>query len=376
MKRINVLFVMLQMKMGGAERLIHNLISKIDRSLFNPSVAWFIGEHPLNEFQDLEIPLYFIPKIKSIDFAAMRKLASIIQKHNIHIVNAHHFMPFVYSYYGSKVRGRAKLIYTEHSEWEIEKTSLFWMKMGHYLLNYADGAVGVSKAVARQIRFKFNLEESKAIIIYNGVNIDDAGKKDDINDVRTSLKIESNDKVIGIVANYRKNKNHIFLLRAFNELLKHYSNVKLLLIGQGFVGDPENSESEIIQFIADQNLSSKVFVLGYRSNVPELLRVMDIFCLISFKEGLPLGLIEAMASGLPVIGTNVEGIQDIIMPNKNGLLVRIGDVEGLKTALLTLIQNESLMHRMGLESKKLVADNYSLKHCIKQYQDLFMDVMD
>ena len=66
---------------------------------------------------------------------------------------------------------------------------------------------------------------------------------------------------------------------------------------------------------------------------------MDVFCLTSLKEGLPISLIEAMAAGLPVIGTNVEGIRDVIVPNQNGLLVELGDVEGLTNALLSLLEN-------------------------------------
>jgi glycosyltransferase involved in cell wall biosynthesis len=102
---------------------------------------------------------------------------------------------------------------------------------------------------------------------------------------------------------------------------------------------------------------------------------MDIFCLTSWKEGLPISLIEAMASGLPAVGTDVEGIRDIIIPGRNGFLVKPGDVKGLKEALSTLMRDNSLRLRLGAESRFLARNAYSLQQCVNQYQELFMSVL-
>lgn len=375
MEKINILFVMLQMEMGGSERLVFNLVLNIDRSIFNPSIAWFFGDRILKEFKDLDVPLYHIPKAKRIDFSAMEKLGRIIRDNNIHIVNAHHFMSVVYAFYGSKIRNHAKLIYTEHSEWEIEKISLKWRIAGTYFLKRADAAVGVSTAVARQIKKKFKTTDSRTFTIQNGVDLEVFGNSDEKTVLRKKLGIADSEMIIGIVANFRKIKNHIFLLRAFNELVKEYRNVKLLLIGQGFENDPENSEQEIQNYIKEKKLSKQILLLGYRTDIPNLLSIIDIFCLTSFKEGLPISLIEAMAAGLPVVGTDVEGIGDVIIPNRNGFLVQIGDVMGLKNVLQTLAENASLRQRFGQEAKSLARNTYSFDRCIKKYEDLFMLAM-
>ncbi len=96
---------------------------------------------------------------------------------------------------------------------------------------------------------------------------------------------------------------------------------------------------------------------------------------MSFKEGLPISLIEAMAAGLPIIGTDAEGIRDVIISDKNGFLVTIGDENGLQNALHNLLQNDNLRKKFGNESKILVSNIYSLDRCIKQYQDLFTSVI-
>jgi L-malate glycosyltransferase len=373
--KINILFVMVQMEMGGSERLVHNLALKLDRALFNPSVAWVYGDRILKEFSELEIPLYHVPKVKGFDIYAMYKIGKVIRDNNIHVINAHHFMPMVYSFYGCKISNHIKLFCTLHSEWEIERISWKWKAAGSCLLKRADGAVGVSSKVSEAIRENFNLSADKVFTIRNGVDLKIFSNRIDKRAViRKEFNLEDNEKVIGMVANFKKIKNHAFMLKAFSGLTKKFAQVKLLLIGQGFKEDPQNSEEEILSFVNQNDLNRKVLLLGYRSDVSELLGIMDIFCLTSFKEGLPISLIEAMAAGLPVVGTDVEGIKDVVIHEKNGFLVQLEDVDGLRDALYRLLNDESLRERCGHESKSLVANTYSLERCINEYQNLFLSV--
>lgn len=372
--KINILFIITQMAMGGSERLVYNIVHKIDRGIFNPSIAWFNGDRVLKEFSNLEIPLYHVPKIKRFDFNTMKKLGNIIRDNNIHIVNAHHFMPAVYSYYGCKIADSKKLLYTFHSEWEIKQISRGWRIIGSFLSNRSDGVIGVTEKVTNTAKEFFKLDSSKVFTIQNGVDIN-VSENSYEKDIKKNLGIEDNEKVIGIVANLKRIKNQIFLLKAFKELIKILKPVKLLVIGQGFENDIENTEQELRNFVDENGLDKNVLFLGYRSDIAELLKIMDIFCLTSFKEGLPVSLIEAMAAGLPVVGTNVEGIRDVIITNKNGFLVQLDDINGLKDALYNLLKDEALRNKMGNESKALAMSNYSITECINKYQDLFFSLL-
>lgn len=373
--KINVLFVVMHLKGGGSERLVHNLALKLDRKFLNPSIAYFFEDVALKEFSKYEIPLYHVPKNKRFDISTMLKLSDLIKENNIHVVNAHHFMPMVYSFYGCKIKNNCRLIYTEHSIWEIEKIPWKWRKAGGYLLSRSDGVVGVSEEVTEAIQNRFNLHPSKVFTIKNGVDLNAYRSSNNKEELRKELGIAEDEKVIGIVANLKRIKNHIFLLRAFNELIKSYDKVKLLLVGQGFENDPENTEAELRIFVDKNGLKEKVLFLGYRSDIPDLLNIMDIFCLTSFNEGLPISLIEAMAAGLPVVGANVEGIRDVIIPDKNGFLVQLGDIKGLKNALYILLIDKSLRLRYCNKSIILATDNYSFNRCIKEYQELFISLM-
>ena len=373
MQKVNVLFVIIQMALGGSEQLVLNIIRNLDRKRFSPSVAWFFGDAILEEFSALKIPLFHVPKAKSFDFNTMQHLATILTENDIHVVNAHHFMSMVYSFYGCKVKRQAKLIYTEHSEWEVGAIPRRWQVFGTCLLRCVDRTVGVSPAVSDCLQRKFFILPSKLGTIKNGVDLKFFSNVQNKLIIKKELGVGSDDKIIGIVANLKKVKNHLFLLNAFNELVGECDNVKLMLIGQGFKDDHDNTEEEIRDFVEANTLRNKVLLLGYRSDIAPLLSVMDIFCLTSKMEGLPISLIEAMASGLAVVGSDVPGIKDVIEHGVNGFLIPQNNKEALKNALLDLVSNDSLRVSMGKQSK-LLAKSYSMESCIKNYEKLFSEL--
>jgi glycosyltransferase involved in cell wall biosynthesis len=371
--RLKVLFLMIQMGMGGSERLILNLIRHMDRTVFEPSVAWMINERPLKEFEDEGIPLYYVPKTRRIDPAAMRRLAGIVRANRVDIVNAHHFLAFVYAYYGARIANRTGLVYTEHSEEDVVRASLAWRAIGGLMLRRSDAAIGVSELVSKRLLQHFRLKPSQVQTIENGVDVQQfsAGSGNRA-ELRRRFGFAANDVVVGLVANFRRNKNHIFLVQAFHAIANELPNASLVLVGQGFAGDSENSEPEVRAYVRDHGLEGRIRLLGYRPDVHDLLRAMDVFSLVSFKEGLPLSLIEGMATGLPAVGTSIDGIKGVIEPEVNGLLVRPGDVAGLAAALRRLITDESLRQRMGDASRRLARTKYSLTRCVDETQQIFL----
>lgn len=374
--RIRVLFVMIQMAMGGSERLILNLVRNLDRRVFEPSVAWFEQEQPLDEFSALDVPLHYVPKQPGFDWRVARRLSRIIREQRIDVVNAHHFMPFFYAWYGAKVGNRAGLVYTEHAEADVVAVNGKWQAIGRWLLQRSDAAVGVSDRVSAALTSHFRLDPGAVHTIENGVDVDlfteDQPRRAQL---RSDLGFSHDHVVIGHVANFRRNKNHVFLLRAFRELVARRPEARLVLAGKGIAGDSENSEPDVLRFIESNGLSESVRVLGYRANVQELLGVLDVFCLVSYREGMPLSLIEAMAAGLPAIGTDVAGIRDVIKPDGNGQLVPPDDVPALAAALERLIDDGALRRDMGRTARQLAVEKYSLKRCVHETQRAFISLV-
>ena len=374
--RINVLFVLIQMAMGGAEKLVLNLLQHIDRRRFAPSLAWFFQPQALREFEALGIPLYYVPKQGRFDWKAMRQLGAIVHDQRIDVINAHHFMSAFYAFYASRVGQRAALVYTEHSQADVLNASGKWRHIGKHLIGRCDAAVGISAAVSATLSSHFDLKGDLVHTIENGVDVDyfkPAGA--DRDEIRARLGFAPDSVVIGHVANFRRNKNHLFLLRAFRETARRYPQARLIIVGEEYPGDRENSKPAVTEFIRAHQLSDRVTLLGYREDVQRILQALDVFCLVSHKEGLPLSLAEAMASGLPVIGTDIEGIRELIKPGVNGFRVRPDDVSELTTALDCLVGKGELRARLGTASRDLAVTRYSLSRCVAQTEDLFCSLV-
>ena len=232
--------------------------------------------------------------------------------------------------------------------------------------------MGVSAAVSERIRTAFRVDPAKVTTIPNGVDLEVFGSRREARMLRRRLGLAESDLVVGMLANLKKVKNHMFLLRALTAMAADMKSVKLVLIGQGTPDDPESTEQELRRFVADHGLADRILFLGYRTDIPALLSVMDLFCLTSLQEGLPVSLIEAMAAGLPVIGTDVPGIRDVIEPGRNGFLVKLGDGDGLEKKMRLLLCDRATRAAFGRESKAIASRRYSLSACVARYEDLLL----
>lgn len=369
-----ILFLLPQLKQGGAERVVLNLIRGIDRGRFMPYIAWFHGEalYPFSELHD--IPLLPLDKHDGFDIKTMFKLYTIIKRHRINLVNPHHFMPLFYVFPSCQLN-KARIVYTEHSVWEAAQVSGIWRRISRMLLMGSDAVVGVSPEVAAFLQKEYSLPERKVQPIVNGIDTQLFAPGRRNNHFRRMLGLEDGHTAIGMTGNFRRVKNHAFLVSTFALIVSRFPNARLVLIGQGFSGDPENTEREIHALVSKYGIADKVLFLGYRDDVAAVLACLDIFCLTSLKEGLPLSLIEAMACGLPVVGTNVDGIRVVIDSGRNGFLVEIGDTGELGRVLIELLTDKHLRDRMGREGRNDAERYYSLARFSSQYNQLFASLV-
>ncbi|HVP07684.1 MAG TPA: glycosyltransferase family 4 protein, partial [Candidatus Acidoferrum sp.] len=208
---------------------------------------------------------------------------------------------------------------------------------------------------------------SKLSVIYNGIPV---GEPDSIFDPiakRHSVGLGPDDLVAGIVANFRPPKGYQYFAEAARLVRRELPNAKFLVIGQG--------EGEIKQkfetSIADFGLKENVKLLGFRSDVPELLRTMDLFVLSSISEGLPLAAVEAMAACRPVVATNVGGLSELVQDGRSGYLVPPADTNSLANRMIELLKDQSLRAHMGKAGREIATTTFSLETMVSSYQQLY-----
>jgi glycosyltransferase involved in cell wall biosynthesis len=166
-------------------------------------------------------------------------------------------------------------------------------------------------------------------------------------------------------------KNHTCLIRAINILKTTYPQIRLVLVGRGYPGDIENSEEEILNIIRTLGMEHRVILTGYREDIPELLKSFDVFCLPSFSEGLPVSVLEAMAAGIPVVGSDVRGIKEVISDDETGLLFPSNNVEALALSLECLVNSCPLREALKHKAFRFVVENHGVKAWVSRYEELF-----
>lgn len=244
-----------------------------------------------------------------------------------------------------------KLLYTAHG-FHFYKGSSFLSWILFYPLELffsskTDVLITINK---EDFDLAMNKMLSKKIEYTPGIGINtikftsrDCSKKE----LRLKFGFSEDDIILISVGELNKNKNHIVVINALNKIRN--KKIKYIIAGVGVLKDYYE------KIIASYGLNDNIKLLGFRSDISDLLTLSDVMCFPSFREGLPVSLLEAMAAGLPLIASNIRGVSDCCENGINGYLCNPKNDSEFQLAILDLIQNKSKMIQMGLESQKMVS---------------------
>jgi glycosyltransferase involved in cell wall biosynthesis len=237
---------------------------------------------------------------------------------------------------------------------------------GERFLDHSTKIISVSEAYIASSKF-LGAYQQKIRVIPNGIQLNDYS----INHTKEEYKIKlglKDEIVILFMGSLDPIKGLDILFEAIPTIIKNYKNILLVIAGGG--------KLRYYQNLANQsNISGYVKFLGYiKEEKIDYLAASDIFVLPSYAECFPLVNLEAMASGLPIIASNVGGIPDVIVDRVNGLLVPPGDPEKLADAIIQLIKDPQFRLDLGNEGKK-IAENYSWSNICKLTEDLYFEIL-
>lgn len=259
-----------------------------------------------------------------------------------------------------------KVIYTAHGFHFFTgaplKNWLLYYPAEWLLSHWTDLLITINREdEARARRFA-----AKQVALVGGVGVD-LSRFDppaDRRQVREMLGLAQDAKVIIAVGEHSKRKNHETILRAA-ALLKH---VRVLLCGWG-----EGLES--LKALAEElGIAHRVFFLGFRNDVPVVLRAADVYVFPSLHEGLPVALMEAMAAGLPCVASDVRGCNDLIVPEEGGFLVEPMDHKAMAAAVTDLLSDEAMRSRMG-RYNRMAMEQYTLPTVLEQMAALYRQLL-
>jgi L-malate glycosyltransferase len=371
-RKINVLFLLPEINAGGSERIVLELARNLNRSVFNINLAFFNNGALKDSFREVCNEIFHVPKKDGFDPAAVFELSRIVRLKDIHVINAHHYMPFFYSSLGASW-SKTVLIYTEHSVPEVEG---IYSSKHKFVLDFLlhlkhVSIVGVSEEITNSFNKKFPSHRHKMQCISNGVDIARFNLRVDRDRIRAEWGLSPDQFVIGSVANFRKVKNHRLLVHAFHHLNRLHPHTRLMLVGKGYGYGGQNTEAEVRGLVDSYGLQDRVLFPGHRDDIPRLLQSFDAFCLPSLSEGLPVSILEAMAARVPVVGSEVRGIREVISPGETGLLFRSDDLKSLMDSLQSLIMQPHLSELLKRRAFSYVCKNHGMERWISAHEQLF-----
>lgn len=211
-------------------------------------------------------------------------------------------------------------------------------------------------------------------VINNGVDVEEfspVGSVDEKINLRRGLSIPEDSVVVAIVAALRPEKNHLMFLDAASRLMEKRKNMYFLIVGDGPEMDKLSRES------VNRKMEGHISFLGVRTDVAEILKCVDISVLCSYPvvETFPVTVLEAMASGLPVVSTDVGSVSEIIREGNDGFLIKPGDVDALEARVADLADEPGLRSSMGSNGRKRVVDNFSKRIMLDKYRGLFKSLI-
>lgn len=268
-----------------------------------------------------------------------------------------------------KAKGSTKHIHIQHPQFPG------WLKLNPILktlvvssLNKTEKVVVDCWAVKKHLQ-QFGVHEDKIEVIYNGIdeNLFLPPAAEEKNKARTKLGL--NGKIIGINARLNAGKGYETLIEAFDILRQKVPDAYLVSVG----GGNHIMEKKIKSKVTKLGLESRVKFLGSwdHEDIPSFYHALDVFTLPSETEGLPLSVIEAMFSSLPVVATMVGGIPEEVVNNETGLLIKPRDSGQLVSTIVKLLKNKPRSQKMGREGRKIALQKFTKKHMVKVYVNLF-----
>lgn len=353
---MKVIQVIPAFRLAGAEVMCENLCVALKNAGVDVIAVSLYSENTAitDRLDKKGVRIEHLDKKPGFDASVIIKLVHLFKKEKPDVVHTHIYAS-KYALPAAAIVGVKKKIHTVHSMAQKEQGSL-GKKVNTFLYRHCGVVpVALSSEVKKSIGEVYGLQESIIPVVYNGIDLSKCIRKNDYeaNGVFTIVH----------VGRFMKVKNHKTLIRAFARFAEKKESIRLQLLGEGELLDEMKDYAEKLK-VAD-----KVEFLGLQSNVYPYLNKADVFCLPSEYEGVPMTLIEAMGTGLPIVASNVGGIPDMLVNGENALLVEPNYV-AVEKAIEKLYNDVEFRIRLG-NAAALRSEEFSAKVMASSYIKIY-----
>lgn len=387
-RKIKILNVLTIIEDGGMETLvsrIYNGLNKYDEYEFYLCSLRKIENNYLTDFFNSVCLKIFSLDLSNKNlgfrdylnlFIKSFYLAKWIKRNKVDIVHSHDFFSAFITRI-SVLISKYFLFYKPKKNFITLHNTLNWLTKTHNIINKilsfnTDKIICVSSSVYEFSKQTDKISDKKYIVIYNGIDTNVFKYYlNQFRNIRQELGFNDEHKLIGNVSTFSIRKGHIYLLEAFNKLIKEFPNLRLVLVGS--IRDHETHiYNNLISYINDNNLGNYVVILDTRNDIYKIYNILDYYVMPSIVEGFGLALAEAMSSELICIGSDIPAFNEIITNNENGFLFKSKDTGSLTQVLYKVLTDNTIdFSKIKYNARRTILEKFSLEKMITNYHEIY-----
>jgi glycosyltransferase involved in cell wall biosynthesis len=366
---MNILQIISSGGMYGAESVILNLLRSLNHGAHRSVLGVFANaSNPNLQLHDLAvnegIDSRLIACNGQVDWSVISRIRELTVQTGADIVHCHGYKADIYAFLALGSTG-IPLVSTCHTWYDNDLRVYLYGVLDRFVLRKYARVIAVSEEV-RQRLLRSRTARERITVIRNGIDL--------IRFNAAALlshtdRVRQDSIVVGLVGRLSREKGVDIFLRAASIVLADYPNTMFVVAGDG----PDRSELE--RLIDSLGIASKVSLLGRRDDMPSVYRSFDVMVSSSRKEGLPVVILEGMATGLPVVATRVGEVPNLIQDGETGLLVQPNAPRALAEAIVKLLVNEEHRNRLGCTAKKLIEREFSAERMAAEYIRVYKDAI-
>jgi glycosyltransferase involved in cell wall biosynthesis len=358
---------------GGGQVHTLSVAKGLDKSKFNPVIAAMGGGEFENAVLNEGISFKDIYQPKVLRKKYLNPLIEYCKEEKFDILHSHGGVSGFYGRLVKKYYPEIKVIHSIHGLHYINARNIFKKYVSrtieHYLVQYTDYTICETKqdfGNAEKIKV---LNPERAAIIPNGINLRKYGNLQRKNpDFLKSFGFQGDDFIVGNISRFDVQKNQNLIIKAASSLINTYPKMKFILVGKGSLLNQSKKLADSL------NLGNSLIFTGEQFNLSDYYSIFDVFVFPTFWEGMPYVLLEAMASRLPIICSDIPSLNEVIEDGKSALTINPGSKSDLIEKLVRLYDDRNLMNEISFNAHEAVK-NYSEYFTIKKIEELYQEVM-
>ena len=375
--KIKILHIIETLGCGGAEKLLKYSLKNIDKNKFSVKVVCL--SKPLNlkkELEDIGIPVFCLD-LKNLHYfgPVIVRLTMLLIKEKPDAIHTHLFFPSVYGRIAAMITGVKTVITSLHNpDYTYENNGRWTYKFRKIIDKYTSRLcnnyfIAVSDFVKKD--FEKQLGFKNVRVLYNCVDSPIFNRSDDAaaGSKREELGFNKDDFIILNIGRLHPQKGQVCLIDAFSLVHKSNNKSRLIIIGSGYL------ENDLRDKARRLNLDKKIIFLKDRKDIPAILRISDVFVFPSFYEGFGIALVEAMASGLPVIASKIDSLKEIVDDGVNGILVETNDHVKLAAIVSDLMRDAELRRYLGSNAMEKAVKLFDSAEHTKKLENIYQELI-